>query len=99
MSSEDSLFAVIPAIIEYGYVLIRAIEKSISGIVTASDLSLQFRQLAEPFLLLGEIEQHIRRLIEGKFTKAELEGARNPTDDSGDRTCCGPQSWRVHQTT
>jgi hypothetical protein len=45
-------------------------------------LSLQFQQLAEPFLLLGEIEQHIRQLIEGKFTKAELEATKDPSDDN-----------------
>jgi hypothetical protein len=36
--------------------------------------------LGEPFLILGEIENHIRILIEGKFTKQDLAEARNPTD-------------------
>jgi hypothetical protein len=74
------LFHAIPAIIEDGYVLVRADDKTISGIVTASDLSLQFQQLSEPFLLLGEIEQHVRKLIEGKFALSDLQDAKDPAD-------------------
>jgi hypothetical protein len=43
-------------------------------------LSVQFRQLAEPFLLLGEIEHQIRRLIENRFTEMELAEAKDPGD-------------------
>ncbi len=60
--------------------LVRGKDQKISGIVTASDLNLQFKQLAEPFLLLGEIENHVRRVISQRFTSAELESAKDPTD-------------------
>ena len=80
VSADTSLFHAIPAIIEDGYVLVRADDKTISGIVTASDLSLQFQQLSEPFLLLGEIEQHVRKLIEGKFALSDLQDAKDPAD-------------------
>ena len=43
------------------------------GIVTASDLSLQFQQLAEPFLLLREIELHIRQLLQDKVSAEDFE--------------------------
>lgn len=63
------------------YVLIQDSSRRTSGIVTTSDLSLQFRERAEPFLLLGEIENHIRRIIErGKFTETELQECRDPSD-------------------
>jgi CBS domain-containing protein len=78
---ERSIFAALPLIVEHGYVLVRDETARISGIVTTSDLSLQFQQLAEPFLLLGEIENHIRRLMDGKFTKEELAGAKDPDDE------------------
>lgn len=84
ISADASLFAAIQTIVENQYVLIRAGDGKVSGIVTTSDLSLQFRQLAEPFLLLGEIENHIRRLIDGKFTIEEVKQARDPAD--ADRT-------------
>lgn len=85
-SSEDSLFAIIADIVQYQYVLIRGNDNKIKGIVTTSDLSLQFGQLAEPFLLIGEIEQHIRMLIEGRFSLDELKAARDPEDDDRDIT-------------
>src|SRR5207245_2373638 len=61
-------------------VLIRDSENKISGLVTTSDISVQFGALAEPFLLLSEIENHIRRLIDGKFSLDDLKAARNPND-------------------
>ena len=60
--------------------MIRAENQTIAGIVTTSDLSVQFRQLSEPFLLLGEIENHIRTLIEGYFDAAELSDAKDGSD-------------------
>lgn len=80
LSADVSLFAAIATIVENGYVLIRDAQNNISGIVTTSDLSFQFGQLGEPFLLIGEIENHIRRMVDGKFTPEELKENRSPTD-------------------
>lgn len=77
VSAESSLFSAIDLIVKYGYVLVRQKDKKVSGIVTTTDLSLQFRQLAEPFLLIGEIENHIRRLLDGKFTNEQLTPIQN----------------------
>jgi CBS domain-containing protein len=79
-SSEDSLFAVIPDIVENQYILVRNKENKISGIITTSDLSVQFGQLAEPFLLLSEIEQHIRRILQKRFSLEDLKQAKDPED-------------------
>jgi CBS domain-containing protein len=70
--AEASLFQAIPTIVQHQYVLVRGNDNRITGIVTASDLSLQFQQLAEPFLLLGEIENHIRRILGECFSPDEL---------------------------
>jgi hypothetical protein len=80
ISADRSIFTALPTIVEQGYVLVRDATAKISGIVTTADLSQQFQQLAEPFLLLGEIENHIRRLMDGKFTKDELAQAKDPAD-------------------
>lgn len=69
----DSIFQVINRIIESSYVLVRDERRVVVGILTTSDLSQQFQDLAEPFLLIGEIENHIRALIDGRFTQQELE--------------------------
>jgi hypothetical protein len=68
------LFDAIPTIVEYGYVLVRdERDRRITGIVTASDLSLQFQILAEPFLLLREIELHVRQILGGKLSNADFD--------------------------
>ena len=59
-------------ILKHDYVLVRGEDKVIAGIVTAADLADQFRQLAHPFLLIGEIEYHLRNLVRGKFTVEEF---------------------------
>ena len=78
--SDASLFSAISIIAEHQYVLVRGHDQKITGIVTASDLNLQFQQLTEPFLLLAEIENHVRRVISQRFTISELESAKHPAD-------------------
>jgi CBS domain-containing protein len=90
---DASLFSAISIIAEHQYVLIRGRDQRITGIVTASDLSLQFRQLAEPFLLLGEIENHIRRIISTHFTGEALKAIKDPSDP--DRTINGVEDLAV----
>ncbi len=79
--SNASLFEAIPLIMQHEYILVRGTQGEISGIVTTYDLSEQFRQLGEPFLLVGEVENHIRNLVGGKFTAEELTKQRAPSDD------------------
>ena len=74
-----SLINAIPVIVQSQYVLVRD-QGRITGIVTASDLSVQFQHLAEPFLLLGEIENHIRLIIGDNFSLAELSNIPNSED-------------------
>ena len=80
ISAHSSLYEAIPIIVRHDYVLVRGGELIISGIITASDLSDQFGQLAEPFILLGEIENQIRRMIASKFTNEEFKAAQDPAD-------------------
>ena len=79
VAADARLFDAIGDIREHGYVLVRDVRNKISGIVTTSDLADQFVQLARPFLLIGEIEGHLRNLLHRKFTLDELRG-----EDSGD---------------
>jgi CBS domain-containing protein len=75
-----SMFDVILLLGKYECVLVRDPKKIIAGIVTAADISEQFRLLSEPFLLLGDIENDLRRLIERAFSLDELKAARDPND-------------------
>lgn len=79
IDANGTLFDAIGTIVKHGYVLVRnQRDRRVTGIVTASDLSLQFQQLTEPFILLREIELHIRRLLQGKITKADLDSYLSP---------------------
>lgn len=74
VDGNGTLFDAIPTIVKHGYVLVRnSQDRKIMGIITASDLSLQFQQLAEPFLLLREIELHIRQLLQDKVLAEDFE--------------------------
>ena len=76
------LFAAIESIYRHDYALVRHPDNRIGGIVTTADLSLEFHALAEPFLLIGEIENHLRRLISTRFSIDELKTAKNSTDEN-----------------
>lgn len=76
------LFEAVGIIERSGYVLVKDNNK-ITGIVTASDIAQQFEQLSTPFLLVGEIEGQMRRLlIRGKFTPEQLSASQNPQSAS-----------------
>jgi CBS domain-containing protein len=81
LDSDASLFDAIRTIADKQFVLVRVSDGRISGIVTASDLSVQFHSLAEPFLLLSEIENAVRRLLQSRFSNDELAAAKNPADE------------------
>ena len=74
---DSSLFAAIPIIAEHGYVLVRAPDRIYSGIVTASDIAFQFEDISKPFLLLAEIENQLRALIQRKLTKEDVKKANS----------------------
>ena len=92
---------------KYDYVLVRGVDRRITGILTAADLALQFEELAHPFLLIGEIEHHLRHLVRNQFTVEELteaamgqEGVRGPDDLTFGGYCqlLGREEWweRLH---
>ncbi len=74
VDSNRTLFDSISTIVDHGYVLVRdEKDRRITGVVTASDLSLEFRSQSEPFLLLREIELHVRQLLIGKVDFGDLQ--------------------------
>jgi CBS domain-containing protein len=81
VSIDESLFSAISRVAVHDYVLAQGHDKTICGIVTASDFNDQFLRLAEPFLLVGEVENGVRRILHGKFTAKELEEAKVPGED------------------
>lgn len=101
------LITAVSKIVEHQVVLVRGQDAAITGLITTTDLALEFRKLSEPFLLLGEIENQIRRLILSRFSvedfqaiKAPVETGREVADFSdltmGDyiRLLQDPDKWR-----
>ena len=72
-------------IYKHDYVLVRGEQNKITGILTAVDLAREFKERTYPFLLIGEIEHHIRNLILGRFAPEEFVAAAN-----GDERVRGP---------
>ncbi len=56
----------------------------LSGIVTTTDLALQFNLLARPFLQIGECERQLRQLLDKTFASTELVDASRYGKKNGD---------------
>lgn len=80
LSATDSLKEAEEVIHRAGYVLVRDASKQIVGLVTANDLAAHYRELTEPFLLIGEIEVRLRVLLEDRISIEEMTKAVNPAD-------------------
>jgi CBS domain-containing protein len=70
---ETPLLDAISAILNKDFVLVQKADKSICGIVTMTDITAQFLTVSEPFILLEQIENHIRQILDGKFLVDELK--------------------------
>ena len=85
IASQTSLADAMDVIQKHDYVLVQEKDRTITGIVTAVDLAHEFKQLTYPFLLIGEIEHHIRNLIRGRYSVEEFVEA-----SGGDQKVRGP---------
>jgi CBS domain-containing protein len=82
VAPDDDLIALIPTIIDHGFVFVTRSDHTLGGIVTTADLSSQFGTVAKPFLLIGEIERRLRRVLSAHFQPADLANVRDPADTS-----------------
>ena len=86
---DTTLFEAIGIVERNDYVLVQDSDNTISGIVTASDLTNQFEQIAGPFLLVGEVEGHLRNLVHGKFTTEQMNDVAGGAADGTAREING----------
>lgn len=75
-----SPFDVLTDVASDGIVVTRTPAAGITGHVTAGALLSVMDTLTRPFLQLSRIESELRTLIDGSFTLAELQQARDPRD-------------------
>lgn len=69
---ETPLLDAVSIILEKQFVLVQNNEKSLCGIVTLRDIGSRFLTVSEPFMLLEQIENHVRQILDGKFLVEEL---------------------------
>lgn len=70
---DTPLLTAIETVIDNEFVLVQKNDKTLSGIVTLADISSQFIILTKPFLLLEQIENLIRLLLDRKFLIEDLQ--------------------------
>lgn len=79
LKHDTPLWKAIRTIAEEDVVLVRNAAKEIIGLVTTYDIAVKYHSLAEPFLLLGEIENNLRQLIaRAKYPQSVLVAAKDP---------------------
>lgn len=70
---DTPLLKAINTVINKEFVLVQKKDKTLTGIVTIADISTQFLVLTEPFLLLEQIENLIRLLLDEKFLVDDIK--------------------------
>lgn len=77
LEHDELLFNAVKFVLEAEVVLVRHKDRTIGGIVTATDIGEQFIAMAEPFLIIEQIENHIRKLLDKKFAPEDLTFSTN----------------------
>jgi predicted transcriptional regulator len=108
LKHNDLLREAIKIIADNDAVLVENSAKEICGLVTTYDIASQYYSLAEPFLLLGEIENNIRQLIaraghpltilqsvkDPRDTKRKVQGVSDLTFGEYIRLLQEPDNWK-----
>ncbi len=68
----EDLLQQIAEIYQRGYVFVQGTDHAVSGIVTAADLTTQFGDLVQPFVLIEEAERRLRRRTDEVFDETEI---------------------------
>ncbi|MFJ3933071.1 CBS domain-containing protein [Streptomyces sp. NPDC090029] len=73
VNASAHLLPVLPVIRTHEFVLVRAADGQVSGIVTSADLAGEFGAVARPFFTLGEIERRLRRCLGRVYDEADVQ--------------------------
>ena len=69
---DQELIEILPDLEAWDFVIVRDEKNAVAGIVTTADVVGKYRELSNPFILIGELDQVLRRLISHAFTVAEV---------------------------
>lgn len=76
---DEPLLKAVNVILQKEVVLVKDLKNEISGILTATDIGEQFLSLSEPFLIIEQIENIVRQLLDGKLTLEDIEKVLDST--------------------
>ncbi|MGW7095969.1 restriction system modified-DNA reader domain-containing protein [Streptomyces sp. NPDC054874] len=105
VSYADHLIDVLPYLEQHGFLLVRDQTNQIAGIITIADVAAEYGATARPFLLIGDLDRQLRRIISEGIDLAEViklcdpEGLRGLTSfgqmSYGDyqRVLSNPKQW------
>lgn len=72
------LINLLPVIEHQEFVFVHGPDRTITGIVTLADVVEAYGQMASPFLMIGRIDQGLRRIIEAAFTMTAITPLIDP---------------------
>ncbi|WP_369189917.1 CBS domain-containing protein [Streptomyces sp. R08] len=72
VSYTDHLIDVLPFLEQFGFVLVKDQTNQIAGIVTVADVAAEYGATARPFLLIGDLDRQLRRVISERLDLAEV---------------------------
>ncbi len=82
VAEDDSIFKLLDLVATNEVALVRARDRRFITLFTAADLGVLYQDLSKQFILLSEIEDCIRALLErGRFTAEQLAEHRGPDDE------------------
>lgn len=73
LTADTPLIRAIEVVKEHDFAIVLAKDNSLYGIVTVSDITTQFISETEPFVLLSELESHLRNLLRDKILVEDLK--------------------------
>ena len=73
LSPDTPLIQAIEIVRKHDFAVVLAKDKSLYGIVTVSDVTTQFIEETEPFVLLSELEGHLRNLLRNNILVEDLK--------------------------
>jgi len=80
---DQDLIEVLPDLEAWDFVFVRDDKNAVAGIVTTADVVGTYRELSTPFILIGELDQVLRKLISRTFG---LDEVRSLCDPDGKRS-------------
>ncbi|QDY78727.1 CBS domain-containing protein [Streptomyces qinzhouensis] len=97
VSYADHLIDVLPLLEQFGFLLVKDQTNKVAGIITVADVAAEYGATARPFLLIGDLDRQLRRIIARELNLAEVIALCDP-DGRRKLTSCDQLGYGDYQT-